>query len=367
MNWVLILFYSFTFLGFFLSFLFLLKKKGNRQANLLLSVYTFLNSFELLNNCLRWSGELSTPTFVHLTLTQFPIWLINGPLVYLYVRKVVTGRSIYWKDAIFIIPPLIIVLLLSPFYFLSTTDKLEALETNRLWEIIYWPEYSIWVVIVIMYAYALYTYVKLGPRRQPGFIENKWIKWFVGAYVGYTTTFALYFFLLTTGILNPEYDYFLDLIIVFFIGLLAFFGFVQPEVFEGKTIEEIIPFVKYKKTGLSDALALDMKDKLLLLMDRDKLYLNNELRLDDVAVALNLSRNHTSQVINQFFNLSFFDFINKFRVQEALNILADNSVDLTISQIAYDSGFNNRASFYKAFKKFADHSPSHYVSHAKAS
>ncbi len=367
MNWVIVLFLSFTFLGFLLSLLFLLKKKGNRQANLLLSIYTFLNSFELLNNCLRWSGELNTPSFVHLTLTQFPVWLINGPLVYLYVRNVLADKPLKWSDGIFGVPPLIIVLMLSPFYFLPTAAKLEAVQTNSLWEIIYWPPTSIWIVIAIMYAYAIFTYLKLGPRQFIGFRENKWVKWFVGAYLGYTTAFTLYFVLLVTGILNPEYDYFIDLIIVFFIGLLAFFGFVQPEVFEGKAIREIIPFVKYRKTGLSDALALEMKERLEQLMTEEKLYLNNELRLDDLAEALNLSRNHTSQIINQFYNLSFFDFVNRFRVQEAMELLGDQAYDRTMTQLAFDSGFNNRASFYKAFKKFAKHSPSYYLQHATAS
>ena len=367
MNWVIVLFLSFTFLGFLLSVLFLIKKKGNKQSNLLLAIYTFLNSFELLNNCLRWSGELTSPTFVHLTLTQFPIWLINGPLVFLYVRNAITGSRVNWKDLVFAIPPLIIIFMLSPFYFLSTEVKIDAVLTNQMWEMIYWPEYAIWLVIGIMFFYAAYTYIKLGPGRYSGFRENKWVKWFVGAYVGYVSAFALYFVLLFTGILNPEYDYFIDLIIVFFIAMLAFFGFVQPEVFEGRSIKEIIPFVKYRKTGLSDALALEMRDKLIHLMEVEKLYLKNELRLDDLAAALNLSRNHTSQIINQFFNLSFFDFINKFRVQEARSLLVENADDQTISQIAFDSGFNNRASFYKAFKKFASHSPSYYMTHAKAS
>ena len=102
-------------------------------------------------------------------------------------------------------------------------------------------------------------------------------------------------------------------------------------------------------------------------MKDEKLYLQNDLRLDDLAEKLNLSRNHTSQIINQFFNLSFFDYVNRYRVQEALDFLVDKSQDHTISQIAFDSGFNNRASFYKAFKKFADHSPTYYLEHNKAS
>jgi len=168
--------------------------------------------------------------------------------------------------------------------------------------------------------------------------------------------------------MDPSFDYLVDIAIVFFIGLLSFFGFVQPEVFEGKSIKEILPFIKYKKTGLSAALSLEMKAKLLKIMQNEKPYLNNELRLDDLSRLMNLSRNHTSQIINEHFNLSFFDFINRYRITDAKNLLMNVEKNgLTVTQIAYDVGFNNRASFYKAFKKFAELSPTKYIEHTRAS
>ena len=95
--------------------------------------------------------------------------------------------------------------------------------------------------------------------------------------------------------------------------------------------------------------------------------MNNELRLDDLSRLMNLSRNHTSQIINEHFNLSFFDFVNRYRIREAKNtlIMLDKN-ELTVTQIAYDVGFNNRASFYKAFKKFTSENPSDYLKKIKA-
>ena len=162
--------------------------------------------------------------------------------------------------------------------------------------------------------------------------------------------------------MDPSYDYFIDLFIVLFIGQLAFFGFVQPEVFEGKAVRDVIPFVKYQKTGMTSSLATEMSRRLKYLMDHEKPYLNNELRLNDIAEHLNLSRNHTSQVINEQFNLSFFDFVNRYRIEAAKDLLLKNKDQRrTISEIAYDVGFNNRASFYKAFKKFESVSPSDFL------
>ncbi len=368
MNWVIVLFLLFTFIGLSLSVLFVVKKRGDRLANVILGVYTALFSFELLNNCLRWSGDLYTETFVHLNLAHFPLWTIYGALVFIYVRRVIKNSGFKFYDLLFLVPPTIMMAMIYPFYRLSTSDKLQVLAEGRTYDYAYFPRYTIWIVIGIMFFYALLTYFTFSWNKRIGWRENKWLKWFVGSYFGFVFLFALYIFLVRFQIMDPSYDYLIDIGIVLFIGLLAFFGLVQPGVFEGKALKEILPFIKYQKTGLSKALSLEMKEKLLVIMQRERPYLNNELRLDDLSHLMNLSRNHTSQIINEHFNLSFFDFINRYRITEAKNLLMNMDTNgLTVTQIAYDVGFNNRASFYKAFKKFANLSPSQYVTHMKAS
>ena len=368
MSPVIIVFLFFVFLGVLLSALFLLKKKGNRFANRILALYTLLFAFEMLNNCLRWSGWLYTTQFIHIDLTHFPLWLIYGPLVFIYVRNILQGTQFKTSDLLFLAPPAIIFALLSPFYFNGASDKLQIVKEGRTWEYASFPSYAIWLVILLMFFYAFYTYFKFGYNKRLGFRENRWLQWFVGSYFGFVFAFGLYIFLVRFQIMDPSYDYLVDIAIVFFIGMLSFFGFVQPEVFEGKSLQEILPFIKYQKTGLSAALSLEMKGKLLEIMQREKPYLNHELRLDDISRLMNLSRNHTSQIINEHFNLSFFDFVNRYRIKDAKNLLMHTKKNgLTTTQIAYDVGFNNRASFYKAFKKFTDYNPTEYLKHTKAS
>ncbi|TMM53360.1 helix-turn-helix transcriptional regulator [Maribacter algarum] len=368
MSKVVILFLFFVFLGVLLSILFLVKKKGNRFANYILSLYTLLFAFEMFNNCMRWSGWLYTEEFIHIDLTHFPLWLIYGPLVFIYVRNILTGTKFKLSDVFFLIPPSVITVSLAPFYLKGANDKLNIVRMGKTWEYAIFPSYAIWLVIGLMFFYAFYTYFKFGYNRRLGFRENRWLRWFVGSYFGFTFAFALYIFLVRFQLMDASYDYLVDMAIVFFIGMLSFFGFVQPQVFEGKSFKEIIPFIKYQKTGLSPALSLEMKGKLLDIMQREKPYLNHELRLDDVSRLMNLSRNHTSQIINEHFNLSFFDFINRYRIKDAKNLLMNNEKNgLTTTQIAYDVGFNNRASFYKAFKKFTDYNPSEYVKQVAAS
>jgi AraC-like DNA-binding protein len=123
---------------------------------------------------------------------------------------------------------------------------------------------------------------------------------------------------------------------------------------------------KYEKTGLSEAFSQELKEKLEDLMDTQKLYLNHELRLDDIANMLNISRHHASQVINENFNMSFYDYINTYRIEEAKNKLCNNfkKSSESISDIAYQCGFNNRVSFYKAFKKRTKITPKEFIQNA---
>ncbi|MGB5554910.1 MAG: helix-turn-helix domain-containing protein [Flavobacteriaceae bacterium] len=368
MNWIIILFLLFTFIGVLLSVLFLFKKKGDRFANTLLAIYTFLFSFELLNNCLRWSGDIQEAPFIHLNFTHFPLWTIYGALLFIYVRSVVKKSKFKLGDIFFLIPPLVTIVLLFPYYSLTTSEKLRALKEGTTDNYVHFPSYGIWIVIAIMFFYAALTYINFWQNKRIGFREYKWLKWFVGSYFGFAFMFALYIFLVRFQIMDPTYDYFIDIVIVFFIGMLSFFGFIQPEIFEGKSISESIPFIKYRKTGLSEALSFEMKEKLIRIMEHQQPYMDNDLRLDDLALLMKLSRNHTSQIINEHFNLSFFDFINQYRIKDAKNLLLQNKGDdRTITQIAYDVGFNSRASFYKAFKKFSDGTPSDYAKHTQAS
>ena len=169
MDFVILLFLCFTFLGVVLAILFLLKRTGDRFANRLLALYGFLFATELLNNVLRWSGEIGNPAFVHLHLAHFPLWTMYGPLVFLYVRRVVT--RVKWKvyDILFLIPTWVIVAILFPFYSKSTAEKVEILANGNAFDYVAWPGYGIWFVIALMTFYAFLTYFSFwkNPKIDP--------------------------------------------------------------------------------------------------------------------------------------------------------------------------------------------------------
>jgi AraC-like DNA-binding protein len=66
--------------------------------------------------------------------------------------------------------------------------------------------------------------------------------------------------------------------------------------------------------------------------------------------------------------MNFFEFINKFRIEEAKEILKnDTEKYLNIIDVAYEVGFNNKVTFNKSFKKILSQTPTQYLSALRAS
>jgi YesN/AraC family two-component response regulator len=97
-------------------------------------------------------------------------------------------------------------------------------------------------------------------------------------------------------------------------------------------------------------------------MTEKKLHLIPELTLANVAEELKVHPNTLSQVINRIEKRSFFDYINKLRVEEFLEKVAipDNQ-KFTLLSLAYESGFNSKTSFNRNFKNIVGKSPSEYL------
>ena len=101
------------------------------------------------------------------------------------------------------------------------------------------------------------------------------------------------------------------------------------------------------------------KEKLEIFMDTKKPYLNPDLTLRDLAGSMNTNTGFLSSVINNSFKKNFNDYINEYRVKEFENaIKLKENQHLTLIALAYDSGFNSKATFNRAVKKFTGKMPS---------
>ena len=132
----------------------------------------------------------------------------------------------------------------------------------------------------------------------------------------------------------------------------------QPEIFAGITRNET---ARYPGSNLTPGQIEEYKKQLLALFRAEKPYLDPQLSLADLSEKLSVPARHLSQVINQSFDKSFFDFINSYRIQEAQQILKESGDDkLTVLEVMYEAGFNSKSSFNTAFKKETGKTPTEF-------
>jgi AraC-like DNA-binding protein len=96
-------------------------------------------------------------------------------------------------------------------------------------------------------------------------------------------------------------------------------------------------------------------------MDTKKPFFDPELSLPALARIAEMPRNSLSQIINDQFGSNFYDFINKYRVEEMKKLLADPQKQArTILSLAFDAGFNSKPAFNTIFKRFTGLTPTQY-------
>lgn len=92
-----------------------------------------------------------------------------------------------------------------------------------------------------------------------------------------------------------------------------------------------------------------------------KRHLNPDFSLEQLSLETGISISKLSQIINQQSGHSFPDYINLIRVEKAKKYLTKPQYDAyTIVAIGLECGFNSKSTFYSAFKKFTNTTPTEY-------
>lgn len=115
---------------------------------------------------------------------------------------------------------------------------------------------------------------------------------------------------------------------------------------------------KYSRSALDETRSARIASKINQAMAEQKLYLNSDLTLGDLASAVGAPTNYVSQTLNETLGESFFDYVNNKRVEAAQALLRET--DKSILDIAYEVGFNAKSSFYKTFQRNLGMTPGKY-------
>jgi len=316
--------------------------------------------------------------FPFLSGFSLPGLILLSPLFYCYALALLQ-ETLGRRVALHFLPSLCILLTVLPWSLVEGDAKVEWLEISITSGLPFFSTHATLVVTAIsshMLAYFYATYllvekyesqVKEG-SSDPAVLS---IHWLTQLSFGFCL-FAVLFYLTALGFLImtsssrvlPELFVYGIAGFIFFMTLLSY---RQPDLFAeyqpGKlpSVEELEERPKYQNTMLPPELLKEYKDLLLVKMEEDKPYLDGELRIGNLAASMDIPGHQLSQVINVAFEVSFFDFINQYRVSYAKSLMSAGSESGNILDIALQSGFNSKASFNRVFKREAGTTPTEFL------
>ncbi|MGB8193278.1 MAG: helix-turn-helix domain-containing protein [Chitinophagaceae bacterium] len=361
--------------GLFLS-VYLFAKPENRHANKWLAFLLTVISLHLIEYAAGITGlTLQYPIFIAIT---YPLLFCMGPLYYIYCRCLLDkSYKTTFKTILHFLPSLIVLLVMMPFYSMSDEAKVSFMSGVAQGGIMKIPAGQLvfmgaHVAQTVAYIFASSRFIGNKEEELKEYSSNvvvvKKLEWLKAFSLYFSIYFLLYFIVVVLlGFINSyqvQLDYVLLLITSISIYAIGYSAISNPEIFKAFPEFELQSLESNKETPINNSRNSnrfpELKEKLIQFMDSNKPYLKSDLKISDLAESLSVPAYQLSQLINDEFLVNFYDFINKYRVEEAKKLLVEDTRNYKILAIAYEVGFNSKATFNRVFKKFTDLTPSEF-------
>ena len=363
-----------AFNAFFFTVLLIQKKPRALHDNILIFWLTYLGAY--IGVYAFYSHELFTH-FQLLSISLISLLMLHGPFLYYYVLTLVFDkRQNAWKDLLHIIPFVLfnLYILISSFSpGISEKLNIEKVSPGDNTPLLF----SFFLIMTafsgtVYFSLTIRLFKKLDINIFNNFsnsvnIDLFWIRKLVFVFGVIWTA------LISVTVIHHIFHMFsmvfctdgLFLSLSVFVILIGYFGLKQKVIFSS---EDIIvaggaskTHTKYSGSRLFDSEAKQYAGKLTDYMKSAKPYLNPDLSLPQLATELNISSHYLSQVINEQFNLNFFDFVNGYRVEAFKEKIIDPEFrNFSLLGIAFECGFNSKSAFNRIFKQTSGITPSQF-------
>ncbi|MCT4589384.1 MAG: helix-turn-helix domain-containing protein [Carboxylicivirga sp.] len=329
--------FSFT-TAFMLALLFVATKSENKRANIYLGLCLFSLSIEVLSVLMEQYLELDC-------------WIMQSsmftmPLLLMYVQQTINlkrGKHMFWLF-------------------------LPGVLFNIIGESLQLFEYLFNIAILVFILRLLKKHQK-SVRSYYSNLEQltlKWIKVIVLIFLGFHVLWITEDLVVIQADWLGEYfagiSSMFTLFMIFWIGHN---GFSQHEIFTQKMFaccEEKIP-EESEEQSFND---IENNDNQLWVEIRNKiqtkqLFLDPKLNLRGLSEAIGMNEKEVSRLINQQENCNFYQFINRYRVEQFKKLLvSERATQLSFMGLAYEAGFNSKSTFYSAFKAIEGITPKQF-------
>lgn len=359
LNWLHFFYLFSSLIGFFIGIMLLINKSKDKKATVLISVFVLIHSLFIFHIFLHSTNlKFRVP---HILYMSSIFSFLYGPLLYFYFKRIIQKYTFKKQDILHLVPTFIIIIIMFPIFLFTREEKLHIMfevgSFNKgpyLYGIVTTKILS----LLIYGALIVHLYFKNNQFKDYAPEARKWLTILVTLSSIYVIAYTVYGLTISDFIPRLNLVYYFQIVVMATMVLyIGYASFRSPKLFAGNFSSNND---KYLKSGLTPSYSLELKEALIQLFEKDKIYLQNKVSLDQVSELLGTTRHNTSQVINEHFGLNFFEFINKYRIADAAAIL-EKEENINIIDVAYEVGFNNKVTFNKSFKKFLMQTPSQYL------
>jgi AraC-like DNA-binding protein len=286
-----------------------------------------------------------------------PFVFLLAPFLYFYLRGIVIpGSSLKKKDIKHFSFFMVYILLAIPFFLYGRDSAYSSMIQKSMG--------SPWIFLILQFGYYLARSHRLIKLHKKNIVEKysnvegmdvSWFNLIIWIFIITLLFIAIGTPTLIHGVNFATYHITSSLYFSLVLFFIAYKGIQQRVPLESNVNVD-------SGSELSDVDTIKrLTEKLLSYMKETRPYLDPELNLSDLAKQMSIGRNQLSQVINSGVGDNFYNFINKFRIEE-VKLLIKNDTDkkYTILSLANDAGFNSKSTFNNIFKKITGLTPSEY-------
>jgi AraC-like DNA-binding protein len=356
----------------------ILMKKESPLHDRFLAILFFIHGLTLFLGYMEIYNRANGYPYPFFINSSAPLILLHGPLLWYYIKTITTHTFRFrFKYLLHFLPFLIVFLLIAKgSYTLPASERIDADINESFKDDLAFP-IGIGLILVSTQGYFFWGINLISNYRKK--IKNyfsdvsekdlKWLKILLTAciifYAGISLLYIadFIFSILPYEVMQPMgYSY-----AAVFVLVLAFFGHKQGNIFHSHNIEKELTnlpdFVENDKIDDPDS---DFIKSFIYYMKEKKPFLDTQITLAALSKKLNVTPEYLSGILNGKLNRNFFDFINYYRIEEFKRLCRENkNQSYTILGLAWDAGFNSKATFNRVFKNATGMTPGDYLKQCK--
>lgn len=345
----------------------------NKRSTLFLALFLLAHALIPINELVMWGAEFKmTARDLFPSLYFFPMvaYYIDGALLYLCFKALVFKDFSLTKIDLFHFIPLMAYITFIGLVFYSKPQEIR-LEMINSESFVYSASYVymefLSKLIRVFYAIACFSLIsRYSSRLQDtnSNMEKVHLSWLRALVIGFLLVMVSEAILVAAKIINIYTNFSFSLFVN--IGLTGYyitFALVNLLVFTAVryfgAFEQVNEIKITKKVRderfFQPELALSVDDAIR----GGQIYMDPDITLDKLAESLKILPRDLSSLINRHFGINFYEFINRYRIEEAKRMLTSEEYKTTtITDIYLKVGFNSKSVFYTFFKKLEGMTPS---------